>query len=227
MATKNTAAKVAKAKAGAPQSKRSGPAPIGHNNPPPNDLLFDEQTPVDLGEINRLAMQAATLQEKKENLLEMIAAIDTDLGAICRSQLPEALMKARLKDFTMENGAKVELSDILSGSLPKEDGKRKKALEWIVAAGAGDIIKRKIAVVLGKGTDKTATRIAAALEKIGVDYENKMDVHAQTLLAFVRERLAEGLETPLDVLGIYKDKFAKIILPDRKNVKPPKQRNLV
>jgi hypothetical protein len=40
--------------------------------------------------------------------------------------------------------------------------------------------------------------------------EESEGIHAQTLLAFVREKLRNGEEVPIDTLGLYAGRVAKV-----------------
>ena len=88
---------------------------------------------------------------------------------------------------------------------------------WRRKNSVDGIIKDEIKVVLGKGMTKEAERIMKALEKTtakmeGVGPEEKKSIHAGTLKAFVKERIAEGKKFPRKIFGVYEKDIAVIKL---------------
>jgi hypothetical protein len=151
--------------------------------------------------------------EKGEALLKELKA---QLHQLTTVTLPDQMSSAGTSLFKNEEGWKVEVKPFVAGSLPKEEEKRTAALEWIRSVQAGDIIKNRLAVEFERGEDNIAGEIKAKLDELGMDYELKEDVHPQTLLSFARERMKGGEEVPLETLGLYAGRNAKIEPPKRR-----------
>jgi hypothetical protein len=71
-------------------------------------------------------------------------------------------------------------------------------------------------MVFEKSQHNEALSVKADLENKGYAVAAKMGVHPQTLIAHVKERLRNGDEIPLDVLGLYAGRVAKIKAPKSK-----------
>ena len=52
--------------------------------------------------------------------------------------------------------------------------------------------------------------IRKELEAKGLEADDKTSVHPSTLASFVREKLRDGQEIPLDVLGVHRQRISKI-----------------
>ena len=55
----------------------------------------------------------------------------------------------------------------------------------------------------GREEDEIADKVVRDLIDEGFDPSQSKSVHAGTLSAFVKEQLAEGVELPEDLLGVY------------------------
>ena len=103
-----------------------------------------------------------------------------------------------------------EVSDFVAGSLTKKPEERKAALEWLASNGAADMIKSEVSVEFGKTEHNLAKDLAAKLAAEGYFVEESEGIHAQTLLAFVREKMRNGEEVPLETLGLFAGRVAKV-----------------
>ena len=66
---------------------------------------------------------------------------------------------------------------------------------------------------MGKGETEVAAQAMAALIEAGLEPEAKYAVHPQTLGAWVREMLEEGEDIPIDILGVFRQRTAKVQVP--------------
>lgn len=163
--------------------------------------------------VRRAVELAATIA----SLEDAVEAHRKDYNKIVGQELPEALQKAGLQEFTTIDGDFIELKKIIAGSLPKDTKKRDKAMQWIDKAGGGSIIRRKFTVELAKGADELATKLRNGFERAHIDYNEDVGVHPQSLYAFCRERLERGEEVPIDTLGLFITDVAKIKLGVKNN----------
>ena len=115
--------------------------------------------------------------------------------------------------FSLASGHKIKIMEFISGSLPKEPEERKKAFGILNNLGGGALIKTHFNLVFGKGEKQEAERLAQSLVADGFDFEEKEDVHAGSLKSFIKERMRDGSEMPLDDLGLYAGSVAKITAP--------------
>jgi hypothetical protein len=169
-----------------------------------------------LSSIESIVRQGAALMEQIASAEEFLKQAKGELHLLTTRTLPDAMASAGTSEFKTESGLKVTIKDFISGSLPKEDDARTAALTWLAEVGAGDIIKNKLSIEFEKGEDNLAGDVAGYVDGLGLDYEQKRDVHPQTLQSFARERMKAGEDVPLDMLGLYAGRAAKIDLPKKK-----------
>jgi hypothetical protein len=73
-----------------------------------------------------------------------------------------------------------------------------------------DLIKNNVICSFGRGEDEKAAEFAQAARERGLSPEQKQDVHAQTLKAWVRERVEGGDSFPMDLFGAFVGQRATI-----------------
>lgn len=160
--------------------------------------------------------EAVMLQTTIDSIEEVLAQHKQDLHAITTRKLPDIMLAAGTLAFKTPEGAKVEIKEFMSGSLPKEPDARIAALTFLEKNGAGPLIKNSFFIAIGKGQKEELKALTKALKSVGVDYTRKEDVNAQSLYAWARERVKNGEPLPLDILGLYSGRVAKITIPEAK-----------
>jgi hypothetical protein len=102
----------------------------------------------------------------------------------------------------------VELTEVIRASVSPE--RMPAAVAWARETGNGSIVKRQVSAEFGKGEDERAEDLIKRLTAEEMNLNDESSVHPSTLSAFVKTKLAEGVEIPIDVFGIFKQKVAKI-----------------
>jgi len=171
-----------------------------------------------LDKIRKLVEEGAGLQETIDSLQ---AALDSTIGRFNRIkqyELPNIMKEANVgKHEDLDGRVKVKLESYVSGSLPKDEHDKERALEVLVDAGGGGLIKTELKVNFPKSMHNQALDFFARIQEIlkeeqyqpmedtdvGVDEpEFKETVHAQSLQAFAREKLKKGEELDFEALGL-------------------------
>lgn len=148
------------------------------------------------------------LKKAKQNL-DLISTVD----------LPEAMREAGLEKFTTTDGLEIAVKPDVKCGIPAP--RREEAYEWLVQNGFGGLIKSDIDVMFDREQRKKAEKLAEQLRSKGYEVTFNQSVHAQTLKAFVKERMADtesDIEFPLDLFGAFPYTVA--------TVKPTKQRKM-
>jgi hypothetical protein len=176
---------------------------------------FDEVITPDasqLKSIETLVQQAYRLMATIDTHEAALKAAKADLTNLTHKLIPDAMAAAGTSDFTTNNGVKVAIKEILSGTLPKEPTTRAEALKWLDENEGRSIIKGTLTAEFerGEGNLEKRNRAAEALSSLQVDFVEQESVHPQTLAAFARERIKNGEEVPLELLGLYSGRMAKI-----------------
>lgn len=161
----------------------------------------------------KLADEIIQLQILEETVEEQLSTIRKELGEKSRVELPELMAENNLSEFKTNDGHKIQLKDFVSGSLPTDPVRRKTAIEWLAQNGAVELIKNSVSVEFGKTEHNAAKSLAADLREKGFEVNEDEKVHHSTLQAFAREKLEKGEELPLETLGLYAGRQAKVSIP--------------
>lgn len=179
------------------------------------------------------AEQQRALGKLVEELVETQAALEiatlsvSDLTNcvqdLVRKRIPEVMTEAGVTNWGTKD-VQVTLRDGFEASLPaastidKAKGtKREELLDrmrrgyaWLREHGAGDLIKRQLAVQLGKGQDEAATELAERLRAEGFPVLDAETVHPATLKKFLADESSAGVDVPKDVFGVHRYTYAAV-----------------
>lgn len=147
--------------------------------------------------------QEAALKDLKEQLTK-VSEVD----------LPAALETLGVASVTLsDGGGTVFIKESVFAGITEE--RREAALEWLEATDNDGIIRSTVECDFGKGQDAEAQRLTELLSSQGYSYVSSRSVHPQTLRAFVRKQLEEGLPIPMDTFSVHVKKTAIIGLPKK------------
>ena len=80
---------------------------------------------------------------------------------------------------------------------------QEEAFEWLRSNGHGDMVKNVVSVGFGMGEDSMAAEFKDLAMSKGLHPDQKESVHPSTLRAFVKDRVEEGAEFPMELFGAY------------------------
>jgi hypothetical protein len=106
-----------------------------------------------------------------------------------------------LKSFTLDSGESVNVKHEVKASIPKAN--QMEAFHWLADNGGGSLVKNEVITSFKMGEGEKAEELIAFLTEKGFKPERKMNVHPQSLVAFIKERLEEGEDVPFDLLGVF------------------------
>ena len=130
------------------------------------------------------------LKEEKKKLLKM-----TD------EDLPALMTEANSMEFTLLDGSKVTIKPQYGASIKVDN--RPAAYEWLREHGHDDIIKNTVSCQFGRGEDDLASSFKAFAEKDGYVPNQTENIEPMSLRAFVKERVENGDEFPMELFGAY------------------------
>ena len=165
------------------------------------------------------AVELATLLTDQQAHVARLEAELTEAKAAARrteqEALPALMSELGLTEFRLKDGTLVRLTEDVQCGITEE--RRAAAHEWLVAHGHGGLLKVAVWVAFGRGERDAATalaeRLAAELRPGGHAPVVKEEVHASTLKAWVKERLAAGEQIPLDLFGVHPFNRATLKFP--------------
>lgn len=176
------------------------------------------------GELSAIRDLAAELYKAERALAKLEAEVETkklEIVNLTERTIPAALAAVGMRGFDLEKGFRVEIEDVVAGSIKKDD--RPKAYAWL-DEHQHPIVKRVVTVSFDKSEDKWAKKFIAdmAKRKKPLRAEIKESVHDQTLRKFVREMIEKERagelppkeKLPRDLFGVYEARVARLIDPE-------------
>lgn len=139
---------------------------------------------------DRIKSLEETLKDEKKSLLKL-----TD------EDMPAMLAEIGISSFSLDDGSQVEVKQTYGASILVDN--RPKAYDWLRDHGYDDIIKNTVLCQFGRGEDDLASAFAAFAQQQGYVPEQKTEIHPQTLRAFVKERVEEGEDFPMELFGAW------------------------
>ena len=168
------------------------------------DTLATSVEKLDQQDLTSVAALARKIRDKEE----LVKALDEKLKAekklllkFTDEDMPAMLAEIGISSLSLDDGSKVEVKQTYGASILVDN--RPRAYEWLRDNGYDDIIKNTVACQFGRGEDDLANAFAAFAQQQGYVPEQKTEVHPQTLRAFVKERVEEGDEFPMELFGAW------------------------
>lgn len=164
----------------------------------------------DINKVKALAAELESLEEKIDGLSETLKSVQARKREILEGDLPEEMAALGLETFKLDTGFKIEIKEVVAGSLPKDPVERQRAFDLIRQYEADGLIKNEMSLLFERGQDNEAKSLLQDLIEEGYNVSLTENIHPQTLAAFVRERLSKGEDVNYKALGVYVAKQAKV-----------------
>jgi|TARA_R110000824_G_scaffold211314_1_gene397309 hypothetical protein len=161
--------------------------------------------------VSSLAHQQLILENKVASLEAEVKETKKDLRKIQEDLLPAAMHENNMKDFTMNDGSKIEIKKFYNGSVSKE--KTQEAFDWLINNNHGDLIKNVVAVNFVRGQEAKADEFQKKLEEEGESFNTRKWVEPMTLKGWIKTESEKGVEIPADLFNIYIGEKTKIDKP--------------
>lgn len=170
-------------------------------NPDELDLTDGSQLDSTLLSLRNAIHEAIELEATIQELEEELAAHKKALNHIQTVALPTSMAQLGLSEATVDD-VRITIGQKVVGAWPKEAEAARKAAKWLEDHGAGSLIKMEVALQFGRGDRNAAIAMVENLQGEGYAPTVNEVVHPQTLYAFARDRLKNGEDVDLDVLGL-------------------------
>lgn len=144
---------------------------------------------------------------KAEEALNLAKA---ELKRIAETDIPKLMDEAEMTEYTTKDGVKIKISEKIRGSIPKAN--EVKAFEWLKENKHDDLIKREFKIQFNKDEEAWAAKFVRDLNarKKKLAYEVKRAVHPSTLASFVKGQLEAGVDFPLDIFGVFRQRVSEV-----------------
>jgi hypothetical protein len=170
---------------------------------------FEQSLSSGVEKLDQAGLQTvAEIARKIRDEEEYISSLESDLKKakkgllkLTDEDLPTMLTEIGLSSMKLDDGSEVSVKQTYGASILVDN--RPAAYEWLREKGYDDIIKNTVACQFGRGEDDKAASFKAIAEKEGHYAEQKTEIHPQTLRAFVKERVENGDDFPMELFGAY------------------------
>lgn len=171
----------------------------------------DQSTSEDaLAQLGRLAEDLAQADAEVAEIEAKLQEAREKQRDLSEFRIPQLMDDIGIADFTTSSGFKVSVKETIRASIPA--ARRGEATEWLDEHGHAALVKRAFTIEFDKEEEEKARQFAEELRqredrlRVAEDFK----VHPSTLSAWAKEQLAEGVDIPLDLFGVYRQRVAKI-----------------
>ena len=170
---------------------------------------FEQSLSSGVEKLDQAGLQTvAEIARKIRDEEEYISSLESDLKKakkgllkLTDEDLPTMLAEIGLSSMKLDDGSEVSVKQTYGASILVDN--RPAAYEWLREKGYDDIIKNTVACTFGRGEDEQASAFKAFAEKEGYIAEQDTGIHHSTLRAFVKERVENGDDFPMELFGAY------------------------
>ena len=159
---------------------------------------------LDQGDLTTVAGMARAIRDKEAEVNELEQKLKNEKRALMKltdEDLPTMLAEIGLTSMKLDDGSEVSIKPQYGANILVDN--RPAAYEWLRENGYDDIIKNTVACTFGRGEDDQASAFKSFAEKEGFFAEQNTGIHHTTLRAFVKERIENGDDFPMELFGAY------------------------
>jgi hypothetical protein len=187
-------------------------------NDPVSALAAEDQreaSPDLINDIKELAAIARVQERNVAKLSERLTEAKRMLDHTLTRDLPELMDKAGIPSITIEDGShnftvSVKTSYNANIAATWDAERRKTAFDWLDRNGHGSLIKTEVVTNFPRDDRDEVANFIGYLDMEGYSYLKREGVHSGTLSSWLREMITSGRTPPLDVIGGYVERVAKI-----------------
>lgn len=159
--------------------------------------------------LTELADKQQSVEALIESLEKQLEEAKAALKSVSEKEIPELLAEMK-GSFTLPDGRKISVDEKIHAGLSKE--REFAGHLWLEKNNFGNLLKREFVISFDKEDEKWAKEFEKELKnrEKPLNSKTRRSIHPQTLQAWVREKLREGVDIPKDIFGVYVKRSAKI-----------------
>lgn len=164
--------------------------------------------------LKRLAAKVVELNRQIAEAEAYASLKKKELNHITQKEMVDAMIECGFSDLKLPDNTKFKLSTFVTGSLPKDEEAKQKAIDWLAENGADGIIKSEVSCQFARNQYQLAEKLAEELQQQGYPVSLNTSVHSATLQAWAREALENGhQDIPFETLGLGTGQYVKVTYP--------------
>jgi len=161
-----------------------------------------------LTRLGKLANYQVSLEQTIASLEAQLKDIQEKYRRVSEIDIPGVLDETGLSEVRLADGTKIVIREDLRVST---SGKNRDVINnWLISRGHDDLIRDEVTAAFGKGHSDVAEKALEMLRGLTTSVDRKRYVNPQTFAALIRELLAGGEDVPLDQLGVFVQRRAKL-----------------
>ena len=149
--------------------------------------------------------QLAAEKDVEAQELELKKA-QAKLREISETLIPELMDELGLEEYKTASGLQVKVREDIRANISKAH--LNEAIAWLRGNGHERLIKNMFSLIAGDEAD--AHEIRRQLTDLSLEFSENPSVHPSTLSAFVREKLRNGEDIPLEVFSVHRQRVSKV-----------------
>lgn len=161
-----------------------------------------------LAALQALAARLRDLRMEQAVAQEQLAEVTRTIGSIEGREMPDLMAAAGVDSVGVPAagnlpGVDYRLSRYVHAVIGSEwdPERRARAFHELEKQGAGDLVQHMVAVRFRREEHERAQKLADKLREAGYEVTVERSVHWATLTSWVRRKLEEGAELPMEELG--------------------------
>ena len=165
-------------------------------------------------DVQRLAdmvLSQITAEDRIAALSAEMEGVQADLKNLSEVGLPALMDEIGLASMIMSDGSRLVIKKGIKANISKE--RQPEAFGWLRARGHDSLIKNVVTAKFGKGEEGDAQLLLDYCVEKGLVHDRKESIPWNTLAAFVKEQIADGVDIPFELFGVFETKVAKITRP--------------
>jgi len=189
-----------------------------------NPLEDVAPTSNELGAVSGLAERQRNLEDEIASLEALLKQAKKNLRIVSEQDLPLLMQSLNIKEFKLNDGTRVSVNEIVSGSIPSQGAidkskgdirdelklRQQRCFEYLRKNKADALIRNVVEVQFQSGEDKHCDAFVKELAEKDHLYSLKAGVHPQSLNAWLKEQLVGGKNVPYEDFRLFTGHRAKI-----------------
>jgi hypothetical protein len=167
-----------------------------------------EATPDALRELSRLGDELDETQQRIADLMRKLKKAQEAEVNLREVVIPEAMGNIGMRQFETQNGAEVEIEDVVTAKIAKSA--QSKAFAWLEKNGHGGMIRRKVITEFNKDQEEAANGLTKDLKTKYPVVTVEKAVHSGTLKKWAKGMIKDGEKFPRKLFGVFTKQVAKI-----------------